>query len=102
MIGNKEHKALLSAGATPGLNNCCVLVSTPATEEFFHISPEVITSTSIKRGGVEKSIDTNSVGSVINHNQRPAYLLGKVISDAKSGKSFIDILNFGNYEAGAN
>lgn len=101
-MDKKLNKALLFAGATTGLNNRTTLAVTSATEEFFHISPEVITSTSIKRGGVEKSIDTNSVGSVINHNQRPAYLLGKVISDAKSGKSFIDILNFGNYEAGAN
>lgn len=102
MIGNKEHKASLSAGATPGLNNCCVLAVTPATEKFFHISPALITSSANKRGGVKKYIDTDSVGSVKNHNQRPAYLFGEVISDAKSGKTFIVILNFGNYEAGAN
>lgn len=78
------------------------VVSNPGHREFFHISPALITSSANKRGGVKKYIDTDSVGSVKNHNQRPAYLFGEVISDAKSGKTFIVILNFGNYEAGAN
>ena len=102
IMNKNSHKALLFAGATAGLNNHCTLASTPATEEFSHISPALITSSANKRGGVKKYIDTDSVGSVKNHNQRPAYLFGEVISDAKSGKTYIVILNFGNYEAGAN
>ena len=101
-MDKKQNKALLFAGATTGPNNHVMLVTTPATEEFSHISPALITSSANKRGGVKKYIDTDSVGSVKNHNQRPAYLFGEVVSDAKSGKTFIVILNFGNYEAGAN
>jgi len=84
MIGNKEHKASLSAGATPGLNNCCVLAVTPATEEFFHISPALITSSANKRGGVKKSVITNN--SAGNFNSRPVTSRpeGGVIHDAKS------------------
>jgi len=101
-MDKKLNNALLFSGAITGLNNHAVLAVTPETEEFFHISPALITSSANKRGGVKKYIDTDSVGSVKNHNQRPAYLFGEVISDAKSGKTFIVILNFGNYEAGAN
>jgi len=84
MIGNKEHKASLSAGATPGLNNCCVLAVTPATEEFFHISPALITSSANKRGGVKKSVITNN--SAGNFNSRPVTSRpeGGVTHDAKS------------------
>jgi hypothetical protein len=84
MIGNKEHKASLSAGATPGLNNCCVLAVTPATEEFFHISPALITSSANKRGGVRKSVITNN--SAGNFNSRPVTSRpeGGVTHDAKS------------------
>ena len=84
MIGNKEHKASLSAGATPGLNNCCVLAVTPATEEFFHISPALITSSATKRGGVKKSVITNN--SAGNFNSRPVTSRpeGGVNHDAKS------------------
>ena len=102
MRDNKEHKALLFVGANTGLNNSRALASTPTTEEFFHISPALITSSATKRGGVKKYIDTTSTGSVKNHNQRPADLWGEVINDAKSGKSFTDLPDFGNYEAGAN
>ena len=102
IMNKNSHKALLFAGATAGLNNHCTLASTPATEEFSHISPALITSSANKRGGVKKYIDTTSTGSVKNHNQRPADLWGEVINDAKSGKSFTDLPDFGNYEAGAN
>ena len=56
---------------------------------FFHsFSHGVILSTPIQNGGVEKYVDDTSVGSVKNHNQRPADLLGEAINDAKSGKPY--------------
>ena len=56
--------------------------------EFFHISPVLITSSTTKRGGVSKYIDTNSAGNAKNHNQRPADLWGEVINDAKPGMPY--------------
>jgi len=105
MTDNKEHKALLLVGANTGLNNCRALAVTPTTEEFCHSSslPDYIEDK--KNRGVRKYIDTNSAGSVTNHNQRPADLWGEVINDAKSGTPsyfFDDLPDFGNYEAGAN
>ena len=65
----------------------------PGAVPFIHgllsyLFPELILLNSNKRGGVEKYVDDNSVGSVKNHNQRPADLLGEVINDAKSGKPY--------------
>jgi hypothetical protein len=53
-----------------------------------YLSQALITSSAIQRGGVEKYVDDTSVGSVKNHNQRPADLLGEAINDAKSGKPY--------------
>ena len=58
-----KHKALLFAGATTGPNNHCMLAETPATEEFFHISPALITSSATKRGGVVKYLILTSAGN---------------------------------------
>lgn len=65
----------------------------PGAVPFIHgflsyLFPALILSSAIQRGGVEKYVDDNSVGSVKNHNQRPADLLGEVINDAKSGKPY--------------
>lgn len=98
---NKKHNALLFAGATPGLNNFA-LVTTPATEEFRHSSPVLIISSTTKNSGVIKYGCNNSVSNVKNDNSRPADLWGEVTADAKSGKPFTGIPDFGNYEAGAN
>jgi len=103
-VKNKKDNALLFSGAPAGLNNF-VVASTPETEEFFHISPALITSSATKRGGVIKYIDNASVCSVKTHIIRPADLLGEVISDANRGNHLaflIDLPDFGNYEAGAN
>ena len=83
-MDKKQNKALLFAGATAGLNNHCTLASTPATEEFSHISPALITSSAIKRGGVKKSVITNN--SAGNFNSRPVTSRpeGGVTHDAKS------------------
>ena len=83
-MDKKQNKALLFAGATTGPNNHVMLVTTPATEEFSHISPALITSSAIKRGGVKKSVITNN--SAGNFNSRPVTSRpeGGVTHDAKS------------------
>ncbi len=83
-MDKKQNKALLFAGATTGPNNHVMLVTTPATEEFFHISPALITSSANKRGGVRKSVITNN--SAGNFNSRPVTSRpeGGVTHDAKS------------------
>lgn len=101
-MDKKQNKALLFAGATTGPNNHVMLVTTPATEEFSHISPALITSSAIKRGGVIKYIDNKCVCAVKYHNIRPADLLGEVINDANRVNLTTGRPNFGNYEAGAN
>jgi hypothetical protein len=47
--------ALLFAGESAGLNNHCILVSTPATEEFRHSSPALITSSANKNRGIRQT-----------------------------------------------
>lgn len=47
--------ALLFAGASAGLNNRYVLVSTPATEEFRHSSPALIASSANKNRGIKQA-----------------------------------------------
>ena len=102
MLDNTGHKASLLVGANTGLNNWHALAVTPTTEEFCH-SPSLPDYIEDKKDrGVTKSIDNKSVGSVINHNQRPADLWGEVINDAKSGMPFTGWPDFGNYDAGAN
>jgi hypothetical protein len=58
-----RNKALLFAGSIAGLNNRVALATKPATEEFFHISPALITSSATKRGGVNKYLNLISVGN---------------------------------------
>jgi hypothetical protein len=60
---NKKPNTLLFASATPGPNNHCALAVTLATEEFFHISPALITSSANKRGGIKQYL-VNSTGNV--------------------------------------
>ena len=98
----QENKALLFAGTNTGLLNFRVLASKPATEEFSHISPALITSSATKRDGVIKYIDNKCVCAVKYHNIRPADLLGEVINDANRVNLTIGRPDFGNYEAGAN
>jgi hypothetical protein len=58
-----KNKALLFAGSIAGLNNRVVLATKPATEEFSHISPALITSSANKRGGVIKYLNCKSAGN---------------------------------------
>ena len=62
-MSKQENKALLFAGATPGLNNHLMLASTPATEEFRHSSPALIISSANKSRGVEKYLNLTSAGN---------------------------------------
>ena len=84
MRDNKEHKALLFVGANTGLNNSRALASTPTTEEFFHISPALITSSATKRGGVKKSVITNNSAGYFNSRPVTSRPEGSVNHDAKS------------------
>ena len=83
-MDKKLNNALLFSGAITGLNNHAVLAVTPETEEFFHISPALITSSANKRGGVRKSVITNN--SAGNFNSRPVTSRpeGGVTHDGKS------------------
>jgi len=62
-MDKKLNNALLFSGAITGLNNHAVLAVTPETEEFFHISPALITSSATKRGGVNKYLNCESAGN---------------------------------------
>ena len=80
---NKKSNTLLISGATTDLIHC-VLAVTPETEEFFHISPALITSSANKRGGVRKSVITNNSAGNFNSRPETSRPEGGVTHDAKS------------------
>ena len=67
-----------------------------------YLFPALILSSAIQRGGVEKYVDDNSVGSVKNHNQRPADLWARLSMTQFRVNLTTGIPNLGDYEAGAN